>query len=64
MKVVGNEEHDQKKAEDDDLLDSVKSQAWFQDHRERFWVVNEDQEGGVVGQPLLSPTKARAPKKN
>jgi hypothetical protein len=41
MKVHGNGEHNKKRVSDDRLFRKVRVQSWFQDHRQRYWVVDE-----------------------
>jgi hypothetical protein len=45
MKVHGNEEHGFKRVGDDELFRKVRLQSWFQDHRQRYWVVDESERG-------------------
>jgi hypothetical protein len=41
MKVHGNKEHGKQRVSDDELFEKVRLQSWFQDHRQRYWVVVE-----------------------
>jgi hypothetical protein len=41
MKVHGNGGHNKKRVSDDRLFRKVRVQSWFQDHRQRYWVVDE-----------------------
>jgi hypothetical protein len=41
MKVHGNTEHGLKRVGDNELFCKVRLQSWFQDHRQRYWVVDE-----------------------
>jgi hypothetical protein len=45
MKVHGNEGHGLKRVGDDELFRKVRLQSWFQDHRQRYWVVDESERG-------------------
>jgi hypothetical protein len=45
MKVHGNKEHKQQRVGDDELFRKVRLQSWFQDHRQRYWVVDENKRG-------------------
>jgi hypothetical protein len=45
MKVHGNKEHKQQRVGDDELFWKVRLQSWFQDHRQRYWVVDEGKRG-------------------
>jgi hypothetical protein len=36
-----NQIHNKKRIADDEIFDSVRLQSWFQDSRERYWVVDE-----------------------
>lgn len=53
MKVHGNEEHKKQRVSDDELFRKVRLQSWFQDHRQRYWVVDQSERGdgrnAVVG---------------
>ena len=42
MKVHGNKEHKQQRVGDDELFKKVRLQSWFRDHRQRYWVVDEN----------------------
>lgn len=44
MKVHGNKEHGCKRIADDELFQPVRLQSWFQDGKERYWVVDESQQ--------------------
>lgn len=44
MKVHGNKEHDMKRVADDELFQPARLQSWFQDGKERYWVVDESQQ--------------------
>jgi hypothetical protein len=41
MKVHGNAEHKQQRVDNKELFQEVRLQSWFQDHRQRYWVVDE-----------------------
>lgn len=41
MRLHGNKEHKQQRMSDDELFTKVRLQSWFQDHRQRYWVVDE-----------------------
>jgi hypothetical protein len=41
MKVHGNKEHSMKRVENEELYNVVQLQTWFQDSRERYWIVDE-----------------------
>ena len=41
MRVHGNEQHKQKRVDGDELFRKVRLQSWFQDRRQRYWVVDE-----------------------
>jgi hypothetical protein len=43
-KVHGNKEHLLKRVADDELCKPVRLQSWFQDGKERYWVVDESQQ--------------------
>ena len=43
MKVHGNKEHSLKRIANDELFQPVRIQSWFQDSRERYWVVDGSQ---------------------
>jgi Orsellinic acid/F9775 biosynthesis cluster protein D len=43
MKVHGNKEHSLKRIADNELFQPVRLQTWFQDGKERYWVVDESQ---------------------
>jgi hypothetical protein len=45
MKVHGNKEHKQLRVADHKLFKEVRLQSWFQDNRQRYWVVDESQKG-------------------
>jgi hypothetical protein len=45
IKVHGNREHEQQRVGDDELFKKVRLQSWFQDHRQRYWVVDESERG-------------------
>ncbi|KAF8861416.1 hypothetical protein BDZ45DRAFT_723822 [Acephala macrosclerotiorum] len=45
IKVHGNKEHKQQRVDDDELFKKVRLQSWFQDHRQRYWVVDESERG-------------------
>jgi hypothetical protein len=45
IKVHGNKEHDMKRVADDELFRPARLQSWFQDGKERYWVVDESQQG-------------------
>lgn len=45
MRVHGNREHKQQRMGDDELFTKVRVQSWFQDHRQRYWVVDESEKG-------------------
>jgi hypothetical protein len=45
MKVHGNKEHKKQRVSDDELFGKVRLQSWFQDHRQRYWVVDESERG-------------------
>jgi hypothetical protein len=50
MRVHGNKEHKQQRVEDDELFKKVRLQSWFQNHRQRYWVVDEgDSRNADVG---------------
>lgn len=53
MKVHGNREHGQQRVDDAELFREVRLQSWFQDHRQRYWVVDESktEDGGVEVRP-------------
>ena len=44
MKVHGNKEHSMKRVADDELFRPARLQSWFQDGKERYWVVDESQQ--------------------
>jgi hypothetical protein len=44
MKVHGNKEHQKQRVGDNELFRKVRLQSWFQDHRQRYWVVDEGEE--------------------
>jgi hypothetical protein len=39
-----NQIHNKKRIADDEIFDSVRLQSWFQDSRERYWVVDESKQ--------------------
>lgn len=43
IKVHGNKEHKKQRVSDDELFRKVRLQSWFQDHRQRYWVVDESE---------------------
>ena len=45
MKVHGNKEHKLQRVGDGELFKKVRLQSWFQDHRQRYWVVDESKRG-------------------
>ena len=45
MRVHGNKEHKKQRVGDDELFWKVRLQSWFQDHRQRYWVVDENKRG-------------------
>jgi len=45
MRVHGNKEHKKQRVGDDELFWKVRLQSWFQDHRQRYWVVDESKRG-------------------
>ncbi len=46
MRVHGNATHKQKRADIDELFRPVRLQSWFQDRRQRYWVVDESKRDG------------------
>ena len=60
MKVHGNKEHKQQRVDDDELFEKVRLQSWFQDHRQRYWVVDESERGGGRDQEEDSPGRSRS----
>jgi hypothetical protein len=45
MRQHANQMHDKKGLADEDLFDAARLQSWFQDGKERYWVVDESQRG-------------------
>jgi hypothetical protein len=43
IKVHGNKKHKKQRVSDDELFRKVRLQSWFQDHRQRYWVVDESE---------------------
>jgi len=41
MKKHGNKAHGKQRAKDEELFRAVRLQSWFQDSRQRYWVVDE-----------------------
>ena len=60
MKVHGNTEHGLKRVGDDELFCKVRLQSWFQDHRQRYWVVDESKGGNGRGDRGSSRRHERA----
>jgi hypothetical protein len=50
MKTHGNKEHSLKRVADDELFQPAMLQSWFQDGKERYWVVDEAQVAGYQQQ--------------
>jgi hypothetical protein len=44
MKVHGNKEHSLKRIANNKLFQRVQLQTWFQDGKERYWVVDKSQQ--------------------
>ena len=40
----GNSTHDKKGLKDEEVFQAVRLQSWFQDGKERYWVVDESQQ--------------------
>jgi hypothetical protein len=51
MKVHGNTAHQKRGAKGNGVFNKVRLQSWFQDHRQRYWVVDESQTWEEEGSP-------------
>jgi transcription elongation factor Elf1 len=65
MRVHGNTAHQTQRAEGNEVFRKVRLQSWFQDHRQRYWVVDEsktwdghDQDVGT-GEEEDSPSRLK-----
>jgi hypothetical protein len=45
MRVHGNVQHYQKRVDGNELFKNVRLQSWFQDGKQRYWIVDESEKG-------------------
>jgi hypothetical protein len=57
MKVHGNKEHLLKRVADDELFQPVRLQSWFQEGKERYWVVDR----GPASCPVAASPQSHDP---
>jgi hypothetical protein len=48
MRTHGIQEHNKKRASNEELYCKIRMQSWFQDHRQRYWAVKENRTSDPV----------------